>query len=113
AARLLTSLRNHQKTVTSLAISTLSDDRLNARRVLAGGLDGHVKIFDTQEWKVVHGIKYPSPIISLGVSPEEKHLAVGMAGGLLSIRTRVAGKDKIKEKKATTLFNLIDQNIPD
>lgn len=113
AARLLTTLHNHQKTVTSLTLSSLTTDALTARRVLAGGLDGHVKIFDTTEWTVVHGIKYPSPILSLGVSPEEKHLVVGMSGGLLSIRTRVAGKDKVTAKKQTSLFNLIDQNLPD
>jgi U3 small nucleolar RNA-associated protein 15 len=97
AARELAVLNNHQKTVTSLA-QTTSEKR---RRVLTGALDGHVKIYDTATWGVVHGVKYPAPILSLGVSPDEKHLAVGMVGGLLSIRTRRSGReqDLIKEKE--------------
>lgn len=110
AARSLSRLQNHQKTVTSLAISSM--DGGSARRILAGGLDGHVKIFDTKEWKVIHGIKYPSPIISLGVSPDEKHLVVGMVGGLLSIRTRVAGKEKEKERSLQKTFAAIEAGLP-
>lgn len=97
AAREIAVLSNHQKTVTSLAHTTTGEKR----RVLTGALDGHVKIYDTASWTVVHGVKYPAPILSLAVSPDEKHLAVGMVGGLLSIRTRHSGgeKDTVKEKE--------------
>jgi len=87
AAKALKQMSNHQKTVTSLAAAS-------GGRVLSGGLDGHVKIYETREWKVVHGIKYPQPILSLGVSPDDKHLVVGMANGLLSMRTRASGQTK-------------------
>ncbi|KAI5857883.1 WD40-repeat-containing domain protein [Tricharina praecox] len=97
AAKEIAVLSNHQKTVTSLAHTTTGEKR----RVLTGALDGHVKIYDTASWTVVHGVKYPAPILSLAVSPDEKHLAVGMVGGLLSIRTRRSGgeKDTVKEKE--------------
>ncbi|KAF8543605.1 WD40-repeat-containing domain protein [Trichophaea hybrida] len=96
AAKEIAVLSNHQKTVTSLAQTT--GDK---RRVLTGALDGHVKIYDTASWSVVHGVKYPAPVLSLAVSPDKKHLAVGMVGGLLSIRTRRSGgeRDVVKEKE--------------
>ena len=104
AAKPLLQLANHQKTVTSLAYTInkgLTNDTPNpttpSRRVITGGLDGHVKVYDTTSWQVVHGIKYPAPILSLAISPEEKHLIVGMVSGLISIRTRTSGKDKERE----------------
>lgn len=53
---------NHQKEVTALCSNTQQS------RVLAGGLDGHVKIYDVSTWKVVHGIKYPAGILSVSLS---------------------------------------------
>jgi U3 small nucleolar RNA-associated protein 15 len=53
---------NHQREVTSLTMNS------DGTRVLAGGLDGHVKIYDVANWKVVHGIKYPAGILTLSLS---------------------------------------------
>ncbi|KAF2137220.1 uncharacterized protein K452DRAFT_321916 [Aplosporella prunicola CBS 121167] len=98
AGRPLQILKNHQKTVTSLALGS------NGERVLSGGLDGHVKVFETTGWNVVAGFKYPSPILSLGViasgaAREDKHLAVGMENGLLSLKTRLSGEQKVKARE--------------
>lgn len=91
-------LRNHQKTVTSLALAW------NGTRVVAGGLDGHVKIFETTGWNVVAGSKYSSPILSLSViasgsGRDDRHLAVGMQSGALSIKTRLSGQAKVQERE--------------
>ena len=90
-------LRNHQKTVTSLCLAS------NYTRLVSGGLDGHLKIFETTAWNVVFGSKYPSPILSLSViqaggMQEDRHLAVGMQSGSLSIKTRLSGQQKIRER---------------
>src|SRR5436309_796370 len=53
---------NHQKEVTALC------GNVDGSRVLAGGLDGHVKIYDVASWKVVHGVKYPAGILTLSLS---------------------------------------------
>jgi len=53
---------NHQKEVTALCPNP------DVSRVLAGGLDGHIKIYDAATWKVVHGIKYPAAILSVALS---------------------------------------------
>jgi U3 small nucleolar RNA-associated protein 15 len=44
------------------------------------------QIFELDSFKVTHASKYPSPVLSLGISPDCKLLAVGMADGTLSIR---------------------------
>jgi U3 small nucleolar RNA-associated protein 15 len=98
AGKPLRLLQNHQKTVTSLCLAS------NGTRLVSGGLDGHVKVFETSGWNVVAGSKYPSPILSVnvisaGANREDKHLIVGMQSGVLSIRTRLSGQQKVKERE--------------
>lgn len=97
AARPLQILKNHQKTVTSLCLAS------NNTRLVSGGLDGHLKVFETIAWNVVAGSKYPSPILSLcvinaGSTREDRHMVVGMQSGSLSIKTRLSGQQKVKER---------------
>ena len=91
-------IRNHQKTVTSLCLASRDT------RLVSGGLDGHVKIYETTGWNVVAGSKYSSPVLAVsvlssGVGREDKHLVVGMQSGVLSIKTRLSGLQKAKEKE--------------
>ncbi|KAI0796676.1 WD40 repeat-like protein [Abortiporus biennis] len=80
--RCLRALSNHQKTVTTLAFNS------DASRLLTGGLDHMVKVYDVNTYKVVHTMRYPAPILCMAVSPDESHLAVGMSDGTLSVRRR-------------------------
>ena len=96
AARPVHVMENHQRTVTSLSLAS------GGRRVLTGGLEGHVKIFETTGWNVVHSIKYQSPVLSLQVIPgsdADRHLAVGMQSGVLSVKTRLTGAEAQREKE--------------
>ena len=98
AGKPLHMIQSHQKTVTSMALAS------NGERLLSGALDGHMKVFETSGWNVVSGSKYPSPILSLnvvtsGINREDKHIAVGMHSGLLSLKTRLSGQQKIKERE--------------
>ncbi|KAK0720925.1 WD40-repeat-containing domain protein [Lasiosphaeris hirsuta] len=101
AAKPLRLITNHQKTVTSLSLAS------NSRRVISGSLDGHIKVFETSSWNVVSSSKYLSPILSLSVvsagsTHEDRHLAVGMQSGVLSLRTRLSGTaaEKARERAA-------------
>ena len=95
-ARPLELLRNHQKTITSLSLAS------GGSRVVSGGLDGHVKVYETMAWNVVCGFKYSSPVLALSViassaadgSREDRHLAVGLQSGVLNITTRLSGQQK-------------------
>lgn len=110
AGKPLKLLKNHQKTVTSLCLAS------NSTRLVSGGLDGHVKMFETSSWNLVNGSKYSSPVLSVGVIPgvnrEDKHLVVGMQSGVLSIRTRLSGTQKVKEReKEKEMQALIDGTL--
>lgn len=60
--RCIRALSNHQKTITSLAFDA------NAGRLLTGGLDQMVKVYDIGSYKVVHTMRYPAPVLCLAVS---------------------------------------------
>lgn len=107
AAKPLRVITNHQKTVTSLCLAS------NGTRVVSGGLDGHVKIFETGSWNVVAGTKYPSPILSLsvitaGANAADRHLAVGMQSGVLSLKTRLTGTAAEKERERARVSAITD-----
>ncbi|KAI4164146.1 MAG: hypothetical protein LQ342_002110 [Letrouitia transgressa] len=98
AARPLHNIQNHQKTVTSLCLASRDT------RLVSGALDGHMKVFETASWNVVFGSKYSSPILSLavvsaGATREDRHVAVGLQSGVLSLKTRLSGAQKVKERE--------------
>lgn len=70
--RHLQTLANHQKTITSMTFDG------SGTRILTGSLDHHVKIYSIRDFKVVHNIKYPAPIQSIGVSVRFPLLATSM-----------------------------------
>ncbi|KAL9114666.1 MAG: hypothetical protein Q9227_001344 [Pyrenula ochraceoflavens] len=98
AAKPLHLIANHQKTVTSLCLAN------DSSRLVSGALDGHMKVFETNAWNIVAGSKYPSPILSLSIIASgpslatDKHIAVGLQSGILSIRTRLSGPEKAKDR---------------
>lgn len=62
----LKALSNHQKTITTLC---WAESELGESRVLSGGLDGLVKVYDPQEnWRVRHTMRYGGQVLSLAVS---------------------------------------------
>ncbi|KAG8808855.1 hypothetical protein FRC17_003744 [Serendipita sp. 399] len=47
-----------------------------------------VKVYDVSEYKVVHTMRYPAPLLSIAISPDNTHIAAGMTDGTFSIRRR-------------------------
>ena len=64
-------------------------------RLLTGSLDGHVKVFELDNFSVTHGAKYPGPVLSVALSPDANTLAVGTANRLLSIRRRSKSREEL------------------
>ncbi|KAL6831222.1 WD40 repeat-like protein [Trichoderma afarasin] len=100
AAKPLHLITNHQKTVTSMSLAS------GGRRLVTGSLEGHVKMFETTGWNVVNSFKYQAPILSVCVIPSsdtsdagDRHLAVGMQSGVLSIRTRLTAAEATRERE--------------
>ncbi|KAI0832414.1 WD40 repeat-like protein [Trametes gibbosa] len=90
-------MSNHQKTITSLAFNS------DASRVLTGGLDQMVKVYDVSTYRVVHTMRYPAPILCMAISPDETHIAAGMSDGTLSVRRR---QPKASEPASQDLFSI-------
>ena len=104
AGKLVNERSNFQKTVTCLA--NAGDDR----GILAGSLDGHVKVFDSVNWDVKFGWKFGGGVLSCGVSPDSKHFVAGLTSGLLSIRTRkteVKVKQGVKQVKSNAFKKML------
>lgn len=98
AGKRIHELSNFQKTVTCL--SDAGD-----RGILAGSLDGHVKVFDSASptWEVKFGWKFGGAVLSTAIAPDRKHFVTGLASGLLSIRTRKTEpkvKQGVKQEKS-------------
>lgn len=97
---------NHAKTITALALSN-SDADADASgggglRLLSAGLDGLVKVYDpARDYAVTHTMRYPGPLLSLAVSPDDTHLATGAADGTLCVRTRILKKGEAGAREAT------------
>lgn len=96
--RLLQRLSNHQKTVTAITlaapITVGPANRTPSPRLLTGSADCHVKVYDLDNFRVSHAVRYPAPVLSLGISANASTLAVGMSTGLLSIRHRKMAPSK-------------------
>ncbi|MCO5597406.1 hypothetical protein L7F22_051482 [Adiantum nelumboides] len=108
--RLLHSLGCHQKTVTSLCITppirVNSNDLVASGCLLTGSLDGHVKVFDINEFKVIHASKYDSPIMSMDLSQTMFTMAVGTSEGKLFIRQKkkVAAAEGLDRKVTSSVI---------
>ncbi len=85
--KLSVDLHNHQKSVSCLALDGVG------RRLLSGSLDWHVKIYDLASFKVTHGLKFPAPLLSLAISPDDSLLVAGTSDCTLTLRRRQPRKD--------------------
>lgn len=81
--RVIAEMANHQKTVTALALDA------SGTRLLSGGADRLVKVYDVQSYRVVHTMVHHAAVLALAVSPEDgRRLAIGAADGDLCILSR-------------------------
>ncbi|KHJ98202.1 WD domain, G-beta repeat protein [Oesophagostomum dentatum] len=79
--RLLMSLQQHHKTVTSLCLGKKGDV------LLSGGIDRRVNAFRLVDFSLLHSMSMAAPVLSLAMSPDDQTMAVGM-GQLLAIHRR-------------------------
>ena len=81
--RLVHEWSNHQKTIMSACLDG------TGTRIMTASLDCNVKIYDVQSYNMTHGLKYSSPVLSLGVGPDNCKVVTGGADGTVAIRQRV------------------------
>lgn len=88
--RLLTKISQHTKAVTCLRVTS------DGQHLISGGLDRHVKFFNTKNYQMVHNLDYTNSILSLGISKDNNTLVVGQVDGTLAIHRR---EEKFEEVK--------------
>uniref|UniRef100_A0A2R5LMQ6 U3 small nucleolar RNA-associated protein 15 homolog n=1 Tax=Ornithodoros turicata TaxID=34597 RepID=A0A2R5LMQ6_9ACAR len=105
AGKLLAQIAQHHKTVTCLKLAS------KGQRLLSGSLDRHVKIYDVSNYQVVHTLDFPSPILSMDISPQDKVLVVGMTSGLFSVQRRKLDEPRVvsnrKRKRARSFSQAV------
>lgn len=95
----LQTIAGHQKTITALALNG------NATRLLSASLDQNVKIHDLKDFGTTHSFAYSAPVLSVGISADDKLLAAGLQDGSLVLRKKAA--PQTEETKTGNKFSII------
>ncbi|KAF8074375.1 hypothetical protein N665_1107s0014 [Sinapis alba] len=77
--RMVCSMESHNKTVTSLCVGRMGFDE---NRLVSVALDGYMKVFDYGRAKVTFSMRFPAPLISLGLSPDSSLRVIGGSNGM-------------------------------
>jgi len=78
----LTTINCHNKTVTSLGLAR------NCSRLMTASLDRQLKFHDISTFKTVHSPSFPSPLLSVGIAPDDSFISAGMSDGLVQFLHR-------------------------
>ncbi|KAI3873512.1 hypothetical protein MKX03_009422 [Papaver bracteatum] len=93
--KLIYAMESHNKTVTSICVGKILKDgspESDESRLLSVGLDGYMKVFDYSALKITHSMRYPAPLLSVGVSSDSSVRVIGTSNGVI-----YAGKKKKKD----------------
>lgn len=106
--KLLGNICQHHKTVTCLKLASQN------KRLLSGGLDRHVKVYDVGTFQTVHTLDFPNAILSLGISKNDDTLVVGLVDGLVSISRREEDEEKeaVPQKKIKSFRYISNTHLP-
>lgn len=109
--KLLAKVSQHHKTISCMRLAS------NGRRLLSGGLDHHVKVYDIGTYETVHTMTFPSSVLSLGISPNDEYLVAGMVDGLVSIQRMEQEKktdgEVEKVRPARVREAIVDETVPE
>lgn len=91
--------KTHQNTITSLAINK------NGTRLFTGGLDSKVRIYDVNDYSIVHTISFENPIVSMAIDENENRLITGTTGGIMKAtrKDKLVSESEYKYDVLTTL----------
>lgn len=78
--KLLHKFSNHQKNITDICFNS------SGSKILSSALDGFIKVYSMAELQVIHSMKYDQPIMSCGLSPDDKKLIAAYVDGSVIVR---------------------------
>ena len=84
--RLLRKIETHHKTITAVDTLQMPESVSASARLVSTSLDQHVKVYDLNEFRVLHDTRYKSPIQSFASTPDGRSYAVGMSNGTIVVR---------------------------
>lgn len=84
-AACLHTFQNHNKNITSLCLDATHT------RLLTSGLDGNIKIYNLSLMTYVFGIKCSAPVMTVGMSCDNKKIVIGYVDGNLEIKNKKDG----------------------
>lgn len=97
--KLIHTFSAHQKLITSLCLDGTQT------RLLSGGLDGLVKVYELGTFNVSHHMRYPSPILSMGCAPDNSRLVIGTTDGNMHVKQRLVKMGEVlQEQKAAAVL---------
>jgi U3 small nucleolar RNA-associated protein 15 len=91
--RVIAEVANHQKTITALALDA------TGTRMLSGGADRLVKVYDVESYRVLHTLPHHAAVLALAMAPDDSRLAIGAADGDLCVLTRAAAAEDEPERR--------------
>ncbi|KAL0896241.1 hypothetical protein Bca101_080202 [Brassica carinata] len=103
--KMVCSMESHNKTVTSLCVGRMGLDESAENRLVSVALDGYMKVFDYGRAKVTYSMRFPAPLMSVGLSPDSSLRVIGGSNGMV-----FAGKKKHAEKKQTSVMSFWSVN---
>ncbi|KAG9453361.1 hypothetical protein H6P81_006265 [Aristolochia fimbriata] len=98
--KLLHTIESHNKTVTSMCLAKIPGPS-DLQRLLTVSLDGYMKVFDFSSFKIIHSMRFPAPLLSIGYSPTCSTRVIGTSNGILFLGKRKQLQDsqtKVDEK---------------
>ncbi|XP_037039954.1 U3 small nucleolar RNA-associated protein 15 homolog [Bradysia coprophila] len=99
--KLLTTLPDRVRNITCLQMAC------NGSRLLSGGWDQEVHIFDMTTFRIVHSLHFLHKICSVAVTPDEEMLAFGMSdGNIVFLHKDFDRKIEMPQKTAIPKFIL-------
>lgn len=100
--RMVCSMESHNKTVTCLSVGRMGLEGEN--RLVSVALDGYMKVFDYGRGKVTYSMRFPAPLMSVGLSPDSSVRVVGGSNGMVFAgKKKNKARDEEEEKKASVV----------
>ncbi|KZV32379.1 hypothetical protein F511_03662 [Dorcoceras hygrometricum] len=102
--KLLYSMESHNKTVTSICLGKIGKETVEEaeqHRILSVSLDGYMKVFDYAKFKIVHSMRFPNPLLSVGFSPDCSTRLIGTSNGIIYMGRR---KGKVENEQLGDLL---------
>ena len=89
----------HSKNITSLSFNS------SHSKFLTSSIDCSLKVHNLADCSVEYTLKYPEPVLSSKLSPNDSHLIVGMSDGKLSVRqNKTKGKTLAQSDETEALY---------